>query len=325
MKGTISRKLDHLRTILLLFSLYFGSTALALACSNQKVNELAQLENSGKSGQTLLLALESMTNVETCGRYNYLVGLGFAQEKKWRNAIKSFKESLTPDSPETYGRLAESAYNHAQTRDGQGIRNRFLSQASTNANLANGLFKEQRKTTPPWLVDLILAIGSSTENADSDYYAQAIANSTQLASGAKSLGYVQSKGGYKGAGVVPGIDVQILFEYNSASLSAEGKRQVSELGGALTQYLSASPAARFSIVGHTDIQGDATYNEKLSRQRAGTVAAALRSLLSNVSIQEFARGESDPKLPVDLTQPMDSRKNQLINQANRRVEVMVSQ
>ena len=70
-------------------------------------------------------------------------------------------------------------------------------------------------------------------------------------------------------GSVPQIDIEILFKYNSAELSAESKSQLVKLGLALTS--AGLKASRVIIAGHTDAKGSADYNQQLSERRALSV------------------------------------------------------
>jgi outer membrane protein OmpA-like peptidoglycan-associated protein len=67
----------------------------------------------------------------------------------------------------------------------------------------------------------------------------------------------------------PSIDLEINFEYNSATIAAQATPQVTALGQALT-----SPdlkGSTFVVAGHTDGKGGDTYNQGLSERRAEAV------------------------------------------------------
>lgn len=73
--------------------------------------------------------------------------------------------------------------------------------------------------------------------------------------------------------VMPSIDLDVKFEFNSDKLTDEAVRQLSELGSALS-----SPqlnAFRFEIAGHTDAVGGAAYNQTLSERRSAAVKSFL--------------------------------------------------
>jgi len=112
-------------------------------------------------------------------------------------------------------------------------------------------------------------------------------------------------------GSVPQIDIEILFEYNSAKLSAASKSQLVKLGIALaSRELSSS---RVVIAGHTDGKGSADYNQRLSEQRAASVRTFLISTFG-LDIDKLiivGYGKEQLKLPE---QPFDA--------ANRRVQVL---
>lgn len=71
----------------------------------------------------------------------------------------------------------------------------------------------------------------------------------------------------------PAIDLEILFEYNSADISPKAAPALVALGNALSrQDLKGSV---FFINGHTDAAGGADYNQLLSQRRANSVRRVL--------------------------------------------------
>ncbi len=69
---------------------------------------------------------------------------------------------------------------------------------------------------------------------------------------------------------LPSIDMEILFDYNSASLRPDQAAKITELSRILSQDKFKN--YRFLLLGHTDAKGSAQYNLALSQQRAQTVA-----------------------------------------------------
>lgn len=68
---------------------------------------------------------------------------------------------------------------------------------------------------------------------------------------------------------LPRIDVEIAFDFNSASLRPEALADLASIGQALTSDALAS--RRFVLAGHTDGVGSAGYNQTLSERRAAAV------------------------------------------------------
>ncbi len=75
------------------------------------------------------------------------------------------------------------------------------------------------------------------------------------------------------APVRPSIDLNVEFEYDSATLTPAARRQLDALAGALRSDVLL--ASRFEIAGHTDARGTATYNQTLSERRAQSVRSYL--------------------------------------------------
>jgi outer membrane protein OmpA-like peptidoglycan-associated protein len=79
--------------------------------------------------------------------------------------------------------------------------------------------------------------------------------------------------------------------------------------------LQAYPNSTIQIVGHTDSDGDAAYNQQLSERRANAVADVLLDAgIPFARIQTFGRGES---------QPLASNLGPVGKSQNRRVEIVI--
>lgn len=108
----------------------------------------------------------------------------------------------------------------------------------------------------------------------------------------------------------------ITFATNSADPTAEAKQQVAELAGAINSVRpkSLKPNTLYLIVGHTDTQGDRTYNLELSKLRAKNVALMLTHdfNIPENEIMNVGVGQDYPAFDKD---PPDSRRN-------RRVEII---
>jgi outer membrane protein OmpA-like peptidoglycan-associated protein len=109
----------------------------------------------------------------------------------------------------------------------------------------------------------------------------------------------------------PNIDLEITFDYNSASISRKAGRAVEALGKAL-----ANPelkGATFVVAGHTDSIGSEPYNQDLSERRADTIKRVLieKYGLNGSDLVTVGYGKSKPK---DTANPADP--------SNRRVQVV---
>lgn len=103
----------------------------------------------------------------------------------------------------------------------------------------------------------------------------------------------------------------ILFASDSATLRSDLQGDLRALAGNLQAY----PNSTVQIVGHTDSDGEASYNRTLSSRRAEAVAQVLlNSGVPYTRIQTFGRGEDQP-IATNLTAEGKAR--------NRRVEVVI--
>lgn len=104
------------------------------------------------------------------------------------------------------------------------------------------------------------------------------------------------------------------FSTGSAVLSTKAKTHLA--GFARKLKASGVNPARINIVGHTDSRGSESYNQKLSVQRANSVASYLAAQGLNRGVMNVAgRGES---------QPVASNKTKAGRAANRRVNISAS-
>lgn len=103
----------------------------------------------------------------------------------------------------------------------------------------------------------------------------------------------------------------ILFDYDKADIRPESQPQLK----AIAELLSKSPALRLDVVGHTDNQGSAAYNLKLSDMRAFSVVAELATRYG------IDRGRLNA-LGKGLEQPVASNADEAGRARNRRVELV---
>lgn len=118
------------------------------------------------------------------------------------------------------------------------------------------------------------------------------------------------------AGQKPSIDLEINFEFNSATIGTTAAPQVAALGQALT---SADLKGRsFIVAGYTDAKGADGYNQGLSERRADAVK---RFLLEKYGIEAtnlvtVGYGKTQLKNPAS---PLSSenRRVQIVNVADK--------
>ncbi len=160
--------------------------------------------------------------------------------------------------------------------------------------------EELHPSPPAWITQLrkYLDVGNLDKVVESDTISRSLADAKAWAP----------------VGKVPGIKLQINFRTDMASLDSKGWRQVEKLAEALAS--EQFNGNRFKVVGHTDIKGDAAYNQDLSERRAQTVLAELISLSPSLKGRLEAEGRGEKEL---LYNGMDEDSHRL----NRRVEVKV--
>ncbi|MEM9870382.1 MAG: OmpA family protein [Pseudomonadota bacterium] len=103
----------------------------------------------------------------------------------------------------------------------------------------------------------------------------------------------------------------ILFAVNSFAVRPDLQSDLGVLATSLDTY----PNSTIQIVGHTDSDGEAAFNQQLSERRANAVAdVLLRNGVRFNRIQAFGRGESQP-VASNLTPEGKAQ--------NRRVEIVI--
>lgn len=103
----------------------------------------------------------------------------------------------------------------------------------------------------------------------------------------------------------------ILFATDSTAVRPDLQRDL----GAVAGNLQAYPNSTIQVIGHTDSDGEAAYNQQLSEGRANAVASVLiNNGVSAGRIQAFGRGES---------QPIASNLSAAGKAQNRRVEIVI--
>ena len=103
----------------------------------------------------------------------------------------------------------------------------------------------------------------------------------------------------------------ILFDFNKADIRPESQPQLA----AIAELLTKNPGLKLDVLGHTDNQGGASYNLKLSDMRAFAVVAEL-SLRYDIE-----RSRLNP-LGKGLDLPVASNADEAGRALNRRVELV---
>jgi len=109
------------------------------------------------------------------------------------------------------------------------------------------------------------------------------------------------------------IDLEVLYEFDSARLTADGRDVLDSLGGALGSRELAD-VGRVTLEGHTDAKGSDAYNDSLSLLRAQSARQYLiqKHRIAPGKVQAIGKGKTEPADPRD---PYGA--------ANRRVRVVV--
>lgn len=111
--------------------------------------------------------------------------------------------------------------------------------------------------------------------------------------------------------LIVSLPQDLLFATDSAAVRPDLQNDLFSVAGNLRQY----PNSTIQVVGHTDSDGDAAYNQQLSERRAISVANVLINAgVPANRLQTFGRGESQP-IASNLSAEGKAR--------NRRVEIVI--
>jgi outer membrane protein OmpA-like peptidoglycan-associated protein len=116
----------------------------------------------------------------------------------------------------------------------------------------------------------------------------------------------------QGDDIVLKMPDNVTFDFNSAVLRPEFRPAVQSVAQTLVQY----PSTFIDVYGHTDSIGSAAVNQRLSEQRAKTVAATLQTMgVQGARIETRGFG---------YTMPVASNDSEAGRAQNRRVEIRLS-
>ncbi len=103
----------------------------------------------------------------------------------------------------------------------------------------------------------------------------------------------------------------ITFDTDSDIVRANLQTELGKVAASLAEY----PDTTIQVIGHTDSEGEASYNQELSERRAQAVSTILQADgVSTTRIASYGRGESEPKASNLTPEGMAQ---------NRRVELVV--
>jgi outer membrane protein OmpA-like peptidoglycan-associated protein len=115
----------------------------------------------------------------------------------------------------------------------------------------------------------------------------------------------------------PQIDMEINFDYNSATISQAAAPQVDALGKALTD--PSMKGTTFVLAGHTDAVGGDAFNQSLSERRADAVKKYLTAKygMATADLVTVGYGKTHLKNPSDPNGG-ENRRVQVVNMASEK-------
>jgi outer membrane protein OmpA-like peptidoglycan-associated protein len=214
-------------------------------------------------------------SVHVCPNFNawYMLGLLYSNQGETHQAIEAFSQAKSQAVSSKTEALTLARRGELLARNGQSLL------ALRALELARRFHPEP---VPDWL-----------ENSLKDVRIQIY----QTLIPASDIAYIFASGTQTSTdgrfAVRPALNLPVHFDFDQANLNSAGRRQVIELGAALSA--SQRKQRSFLLVGHTDKRGSHRYNQRLSEKRAATVKMELERRFSSLAgrLQTIGRGETD--------------------------------
>lgn len=284
--------IDHLKRTLLAGCMLALSTSAFSAPDCGTAEQLFnQAKNSGSPTESIELLDQANTLCPTFTGF-YTLARQHTASGNFSTAKTAFQEA---------SKLAGGDWQRALTSGriaGIELEKNNTTTALGNIEAAIASAKASGREPSPWMMEILKAVDDKVNQSLGN-------NSDILGQALNSRSFVAE----------PRINLNVLFETNSSQLSAEGNRQIKQLGDALTSV--KLDAHRIEIIGHTDSRGDDIKNQSLSERRAQAVIQQLERSHPLIASKLIAigRGEGSPRYPEHSEEEM---------RRNRRVEVKLS-
>ena len=181
----------------------------------------------------------------------------------------------------------------------------------TSPSLRMGPYPLVRSSTPPQEVaPRVFAVADRSWLADDVLASSEVEQITQTLT---QFGATEVEGGFRLT-----LPDSILFDFNSSQLRADSSPALTLVADVLRYFEGDSVI----VIGHTDSIGSASYNQRLSEDRANSVVAILISEHGIPADRLSAEGHGADEPIAPNTNP-DGQDNPDGRQVNRRVEIVV--
>lgn len=222
-------------------------------------------------------------------RVHYRYGLSLMAAERYDAARTAFTDAMERASQqnlpplmrlEVLGRLAENDYR-------SGNRPKAL----IGFKVAREFAQKHHLSLPEWVMPLQKDLDQQLDKSP--------LTQTEMQASLRSM---------RDLGVEPTVDYRVLFEFNSDQPTEAGKQQLRQIAASLS-----IDNGKIRVIGHTDVQGKAAYNQQLSQRRAQHVVARLIAEAPELKgyLTAVGKGMTQPKYPGNTEED---------HQLNRRVE-----
>lgn len=264
--------------------------------AEQLYNQAQQQPGTAEAVQRLQ---ESIALCPGVFQSRYALAETLLQLKRYPEAESAANQTISAADPQDWEKRLAGWVLVAEAQRGQGHWGEAKATFDVNARALlsppNGS-REPARVSPPWF------------NAAYAVFETALAERGGLKAG-EIAGVFRAA---RSTGAAPKIDLRVEFDYDQATLTAQGQKQLREVAQAMGD--EAARTFSFQVIGHTDERGTPEYNQSLSERRARAAVAELNRLQPGLGqrLHPEGRGKKEPRIPsaADETQ----------HAANRRVE-----
>lgn len=283
----------------------FALTILASACSQasdcQQANDLSQSARQADNKQALALYQQALSLCADNPQLHYLYGVSLMQNEQFAAAATAFKQALQ------YLNTHSGSSDYVNKRFSILLRQAENQLARPDQNRGETL--QYLSTLHAYARQHQLVIPDAFAAIEQPFYQkldQEPLNGGELKIAMRSVRDLAVEAPLA-------VEYRIPFDFNSDNPSPEGMKLLDKIADSLHELA----LKRVTVVGHTDSQGDAKYNLKLSERRAQSVKKLLLQQQPRLKGKLYAQGvgESQPRYSTQIPE-QDS--------LNRRVEFILN-
>ncbi|MEI2806927.1 MAG: OmpA family protein [Albidovulum sp.] len=235
-----------------------------------------QAQQRPKTAEAVTSLQESIELCPGIFQSRYALADTLLQQKRYAEAETAANQAISTADPKDWEKRLAGWVLVANAQSGQGRWGEAKAIFDVNARALL-----QSRVAPPW-------------------FNRAYADFEEALAARKGLKANEITGVFRSqrlTGAAPRIALRVEFDYDKATLTAQGQAQLQEVARAMDD--EAARAFSFRVIGHTDERGTPEYNQNLSERRAQAAVAELSRLQPGLGqrLHPEGRGQNAPRIP----------------------------